>query len=301
VTPGAASNVAPGADSPNQTVTFAPTASGAYPATLAIVTGDPVCTPLPPPIALSGSGTQGKVVVSEAALAFGTDPSDAKGLVDCGTAGPARTFTIGNLGNQAFRVTSLALGLGAASPYAVSAGGALPVNVPIGGAVAVSVTPAAIPASVPNPNDATPFTDTLTVTTDAALDAPHRVTLTMQARGAVVADTPLAPSWTFGTVGYGSIGTFTSTLRNDGNAPVSVALEGLAQPAVFGVQSSPVQAAGGGVTAIVGQFTPPASSGAWTDRGRSACAPWARCVLLCPRSGRGRRLRSRARPARAAP
>jgi hypothetical protein len=93
----------------------------------------------------------------------------------------------------------------------------------------------------------------------------------MQAHGAVIADTPLATDWSFGTVGIGSIGTFTSTIRNVGNAPALVTLDNVQQPSIFGLQSSPthVVPAGtnNGVTAIVGQFAPPSSNGAWTDQG----------------------------------
>jgi hypothetical protein len=108
----------------------------------------------------------------------------------------------------------------------------------------------------------------------------------MQARGAVIANTPLATTWPFGTVTAGSIQTFTSSIRNTGNAPVSVALQGLLQPTIFGLQNNPTTAPGatkpGGsvVTAIVGQFTPPAPDGSWTDSGtlvvtplRALCAP----------------------------
>lgn len=255
-----------GATSGNEVVTFGPTSATPYPATLAVTTTDSLCTPLPSPIVLTGTGTQGKVSVSASTLSFGTDPSDAKGLVNCGATGPAQTFTVTNTGNQAFSITGLTLGLGAASPYAVT-GVTLPALVAIGGTATLTVTPKAIPSAVANPDDPSPFTDTLTVSTDAALDAPHAIALVMQARGAVISNTPLTTSWDFGTLGNGLIGTFTSTITNTGNAAASVSFQGLQHPTVFGLQSDPTVIAANGVTDVVGQFSPPQADQVWTDQG----------------------------------
>jgi hypothetical protein len=212
--------------------------------------------------------------VSAASIAFGTDPNDPNGLVNCGLAGPAHDFAVSNLGNQAFRITSLALGLGASSPFALAgSGAALPAMVPIGGSVTITVTPAAIPGTVADPKDASAFTDTLTITTDAALDNPHTVRLVMQARGAVIGDTPPPTAWSFGTVPFGSIGTYNTSIKNTGNAGASIALQGLAQPSIFGLKNNPTAAVGDAVTAIVGQFTPPASDGAWSDQGTLVVTP----------------------------
>jgi hypothetical protein len=128
------------------------------------------------------------------------------------------------------------------------------------------VTPTPIPKSVPDPSDPAPFTDNLTITTNALLDTPHKVSLVMQARGAIISDTPLATTWTFGTIGAGSIGTFTSTIRNTGNAPALVELEGLGLSSIFGVRNNPTTAVANGVASIVGQFTPPSSNGSWSDQ-----------------------------------
>jgi hypothetical protein len=201
--------------------------------------------------------------------------------VNCGATGPAHTLTISNLGNAAFHVTALGLGLGASSPFQLSgSAAALPATVPIGASLTLTITPTAIPATVADPNDASPFTDTLTVTTDAALDTPHAVSLVMQARGAVIASTPLSSSWSFGTIGLGSIGTITSTIRNTGNAAASVALRGLAQPSIFGIQNDPTTAAPNAVSAIVGQFVPPSANGAWTDQGTLVVTADAMCGAL---------------------
>jgi hypothetical protein len=267
VAPGALSVPADGGVSGSEALAFAPTMPVAYPATLALTTSDSLCTALPSSIPLTGTGTQGEVSLSASTLTFGTDPSDPQGRVNCGETGPSRTLTVSNVGNQPFQVTALSLGLGANSPYVLSgAGTGLPALVPIGGSVDILVTPNAIPKTVATPDDPTLFADTLTITTDAALDAPHAVALTMQARGAVIANTPLATAWNFGTIGFGSTGTFTSTIRNTGNAAVSIALNGLAQPSIFGMQNNPTLAPGGATTSIVGQFTPPSSDGSWSDQ-----------------------------------
>jgi hypothetical protein len=272
VTPAIYANLASGVGaSTRETLTFAPTETKQYPATLSIVTFDPVCTPLPPPMTISGTGTNGKVAVAPASIAFGSDTTDLKGRVNCGQQGPAHTFTVSNLGNQAFNITGLTLGLGSASPYQIS-GATLPAAVPIGGSVILTVTPNAIPQNVANPSDAAPFTDTLTVTTDATADPPHVVNLVMQAQGAVILSTPITTNWPFGTIYFGQIGTFTNSITNSGNSGVTIGIGGLMHPGIFGLQNSRVKASGGNpptgvVTSIVGTFTPPASNGSWTDQG----------------------------------
>jgi hypothetical protein len=266
VNPSRIDGLAPSATTPPLLVGFGPSAASSYPAALGLVTGDALCAPLPSPLTLSGTGTQGKVFVSASTLAFGTDPADPDGLVDCGATGISRTFTLSNVGNQAFHVTALALARGTTSPFAVSPPGTLPLAIPIGGGITITVTPAAIPA-IADPNDATLFRDTLTVTTDAALDAPHALALVMQARGAVIRDTPLAATWDFATVGFGAIATLTTAIENDGNAAARVSLGGLAQPSVFGLESNPTRALGRTATPVIAQFVPPTASGAWTDQG----------------------------------
>jgi hypothetical protein len=287
VAPASIASLAPGA-SGSSSLVFAPTKAIAYPATLALTTSDALCTALPSPLQLNGTGTQGQVALSVATIAFGMEASDPRGFVDCGGTGLPQTLTVSNVGNQTFQITALSLGK-SSSPFSLPPAllASLPLTVPIGGSASITLTPAPIPKTiVTDPNDPTTFSDTLTVTTNAALDAPHAVDLVMQARGAVIADTPLATAWSFGTVTAGSIQTFTSSIRNTGNAPVSVALQGLLQPAIFGLQSNPITAPGattpGGsvVTAITGQFAPPSPDGSWTDSGtlvatpvRALCAP----------------------------
>jgi hypothetical protein len=279
-TPAPLSNLGPGSALPGS-LTFFPTAAVSYPAMLAAVTTDPLCTPLPAPVPVSGTGTPIVVSVSAATLIFGTDPTDPQGLVNCGAQGLPHSLTVANLGNDSFQITGLTFGKGAASPYAVSGPGAtLPVTVPSGGASTIVVTPSPIPSNVANPNDKAAFSDVLTLTTDAAGDIPHEVALVMQPRGAVIANTPLTTTWNLGSVSFGSIGTFSSSIQNTGNASASIALIGLSQPTIFGLQTNPTIAPGGAVTPIVGQFTPPAASGQWADSGtlvvsasEAFCAP----------------------------
>ncbi len=270
-------SLAPGTTSATETVTFAPTAAMSYPATLVIQTSDALCTALPAPIVLSGTGTDGQVSVSASTLAFGTDPKDPAGLVNCGATGMPQTFTVKNLGNQLVHITELSLGLGASSPYSYSlpTGATLPLAMPIGSpSVTITVTPKAIPANVAKPSDPAPFTDTLTLKTDAVLDNPHPIKLVMQARGAVVADTPLATTWSFGTISFGSIGNFTSTIQDTGNDPLAISLTNLAEPSVFTLATQPTNAPGGNaITTIVGEFVPAASNGSWSDRGTLVVTP----------------------------
>jgi hypothetical protein len=265
----AIANLAPGGGvSAPVGVTFLPTTAVPYPATVSLSTSDSLCTPLPAALQLTGTGTQGEVSVSATTLAFGTDESDASGLVNCGATGLAHTFTVSNTGNQQLHITGLSLGLGASSPYVLSGDAtSLPFLLPIGGTTSITVTPQAIPPTVATPNDPTPFTDTLTLTTDAALDSPHRIALVMQARGAVIANTPLSTSWAFGTLASGLIGTFSTTITNTGNAAASIAFQGLSNPTVFGLENAPVTVAPDGVTQVVGQFSPPATNQVWTDKG----------------------------------
>lgn len=280
VAPASASNVASGGgETAPMSVVFAPSSAVAYPATIAIETSDPLCAPLPPPIVVTGTGTRGAVAISAASLTFGSDASDPVGLVDCGATGPARTFTVTNSGNQTVNLTGIALGQGSASPYVVS-GATIPAALPIGSGVTLTVTPKPIPSQVRNPNDPSPFTDTLTITTDATGDSPHAIPLVMQARGAVIADTVIATTWSFGTVSFGSIGTITSSITNTGNGAASVAFSGLAQPSVFGIRSDPTSVAPNATSAIVGQFVPPSADGAWADVGTLTLSAEAFCAPL---------------------
>jgi hypothetical protein len=280
--PGTATSIAAGGGaSPDIDVDFTPPSAIAYPASVALSTSDALCTALPTTLPITGTGAQGRVLVSPGRITFGTNPADPVGLVDCGKVGPARTLSVSNVGNDAFQVTSLSLGRGASSPYALSGEATnLPSTVPIGGSVSLVVTPSPIPANVANPNDASAYADTITIVTSAALDVPHSVPLVMQPRGAIIASTPVATTWSFGTVAYGSIGTVTTAIENHGNAPATVTLQGLLQPGVFGIENNPTTASPNAVTSVVGQFVPPSQDGSWSDRGSVVVTADAFCAPL---------------------
>jgi hypothetical protein len=252
-----------------ETVDFEPTLAGPLGARLAFQTSDALCTPLPAPIVLGGTGTSGSLALSAQSLTFGADPTDLSGLVDCGRRGTPQTVTLTNQGNQDLAVVSAKLAKGAASPYALSGPGiAAQARVPMsGGTTTITITPAPIPAAVSNPNDPSPFLDDLVVTTNVPGDAAHTVHLVMQARGAVIVGAPPQGPWNFGTIGAGSIATYTTPIRNAGNAPASVALAGLSQPTIFALQVNPTTVPANGVVDLVGQFAPPAQDGVWNDQG----------------------------------
>jgi hypothetical protein len=272
LSPGIVANIAPGSTFSPIKATFKPTAMGSYPATLSVTTTDPVCTPLPAPVQISGTGTDGVVTVSTASLFFGTDPNDkTAGFVACGATGLTQTLTVSNGGNQVVHITGLTLGKGASSPFTVSSS-TMTLGIDTAAAPAtLTITPSAIPATVANPSDPAQFSDALTITTDAAGDSPHSVNLFMQARGAVISNESIAATWPFGIVSYGSIGTITSTMQNTGNAPATIALTGQAQPTIFTLLAQPETIAGHGLggayTQITGEFVPPAANGSWTDQG----------------------------------
>jgi hypothetical protein len=280
VTPPTASNLAPGGGMSTASVTFAPASAGSHPATLSFTTSDLVCAPLPAPIQLAGTGTQGLPVVSTNQLDFG--------LVHCGATGSSKTFTVSNQGTQLFNVTSMAFGPMApgktTSPFKTpvpAATTASPIPVGIGSTVTITVSPNAIPGlpAVVDPNDPSVYSDTLTLKTDAVGDTAHTINLLMQPQGAVITETQLATPWNFGTVGFGSIGTITSTIRNTGNATASVTLAEVAQSTIFALANSPTTVAAKDVTSIVGQFAPDAPNRTWNDQGRLVltapvlCAP----------------------------
>lgn len=268
------------------TVTFDAPAAISYPATLQITTNDSLCAPLPPPIVLSGTGTSGSASLSASVLTFGTNPSDPNGFVACGATGVAQGLTIANVGNQSFEITGVDLGKSSLpnpdggapfpAPFALSgAGTQVPVTLPVTGFTNLEITPNPIPQTLAATTlfDSSFFGDVLTVTTNISGDSPHTVSLVMQAHGAIIANTPLQTSWNFGTVGVGSIGTFTQTIQDLGNSPASVGLEGLGLPTIFGLANNPTPVSANAVAAIVGEFSPPSQDGTWTDQGTLVVQP----------------------------
>jgi hypothetical protein len=269
--------IGPGA-SATESVTFNAPAAVSYPAAISFSTSDPLCTPLPAAIVLSGTGTAGAVGLSASTLYFGTNPTDPtpsnRGLVNCGAIGTTQTLTISNIGSQTLNVTGLTLQKGSLSPFTLSpATTTLPIPLTISGStssIVVTLTPSAIPSVNVDPTSATTYSDTLTIATDAAGDTPHTVQLVMQPRGAVITGSAPPTTWSFGTIAEGSIGTFLgTTIGNAGNIPASVSLlaaSSLSLPSVFGLQNNPVSLSPGD-TGLVGQFTPNAPNASWAGQG----------------------------------
>ncbi len=264
-------------------MTFNSATASPSPATFTLSTTDPLCTALPTPIVLSGTGTSGIVSVSASTLTFGA-PGDPNGFVNCGATGQPQTVTISNVGNQSFNVTGVNLGKGAASPFTLAPVSA-PVKVPIAGSVTVTINPSIIPKIGVDPSNAAAFSDVLTISTDATGDTPHAIALVMQPRGAVISSATQPPptTWNFGTIGAGSIGSFLgTTIQNTGNLAATVTLQPtgtLSLPSVFGLQNNPVTA-GPGLTALVGQFVPNLANSTWTGQGQLLVTAAAMCSDL---------------------
>lgn len=281
----------------SESVAFAPTPPSSPALQQAMVTigntTNPQCTPLPS-LPLIGTATSGVVSLSTNSLNFGA--------VNCGSAGTSQSFTVANMGgNQPFNITaapiftSTMMAAGTYFTASVTTSGGTAVTYPAavipGDYVTVTVTPQAIPSAVANPPDTSAFSDTITVTTDVPGDTPHGVTLGMEASGAIISPTALPTTWNFGTIQYGSIGTWPTTITNTGNAPAYVTFtsavldgglpdSGLSQPTIFSLASNATTAAPNSVTSIVGQFTPSLADGTWSDQGTLSVTAAAFCEPL---------------------
>jgi hypothetical protein len=202
--------------SPRSSVTFSPTSTTPVTGSVAIGVGasDTLCAPLPPPLALSGTGTNGKVVVSPASLI--ASPDGVNQMVPCGQAALPMTVTIQNIGNAPFTWTATLLH-GNGTFYTVS-----PTSGPVGpmASVPVTITPKVVPATSSTAPDA--FADTLTITTTAALDVPHTVALHETAQGAIISRS--LNSLNFGNVANGTTSTQTYTFSNTGNVNATLTL-----------------------------------------------------------------------------
>src|SRR5580658_1077053 len=202
--------------SPQSSVTFAPTTTTAVSGSVAIGVGasDVLCAPVPQPLALSGSGTSGKVVVSPTSFVF--TPDGVNQTVPCGQSALPVTVTIQNIGNAFFDWTATLLH-GNGTFYTVA---------PTSGAVGsmssqtVTITPKGIPNTSSTATDA--FADTLTITTNAAMDVPHTVALHQTAQGAIISRS--LNSLNFGNVANGTTSTQTYTFSNTGNVNATLTL-----------------------------------------------------------------------------
>lgn len=246
VTPSGSMAVA-GATVGTFTATFAPgqstmTQSGTV--SMLIDGVDVLCAPLPTPVSLSGTGTNGSVSYSPLALDFGA--------VNCGATAGVQTVTFSNGGNQSYTLTPM-LGKGATSPYSLSLAPADGVAVGDGGVVVITVTPKPIPqTSAVTPNL---YGDTLTVSTDVSGDTPHAIALRQSAAGSIFAIS--ANSLSFGSVPVGITASSQFTVSNSGTRQGTLTFTPV-QPALFSMPA-PVSLSGGTNSIESARFTPMAA------------------------------------------
>jgi hypothetical protein len=213
-----------GSATPN--ATFAPTAVQGYSgsAALGVANGTVLCAPLPgQSLSMSGSGSSAPppVVVTPGTIDFGD--------VNCGTAAAANT-SIQITNNTASPITaSLSLGNTNGSNFTAT--------IPNGGVIAanssakVTVTPKTIPISSNTQVGGDHFGDTLTITTNAAGDSGHTVTIDESAQGAILAfnqsttHVPATPgsAKSFNVLNQGSLAaSFTLTPSSSNKPPYTV-------------------------------------------------------------------------------
>ncbi|MFO0595542.1 MAG: hypothetical protein U0228_09565 [Myxococcaceae bacterium] len=188
---------------------FHPTRVAPSTTTVAVTVREKTCGASLTSLSLSGRGTTGVVGLSTTDVLFGTN-----GRVACGAQSPARTLTLTNGGGVAYAWTAT-LGKGTSSPFTVMPSSG---TVPAMGSVMLTLTSTGIPATADTALDA--FGDTLTLSTDAANDAPHLVALHQSADGAVLRFDP--GSIDFGGVPVNSTASAPVALINDGSSSVGV-------------------------------------------------------------------------------
>lgn len=248
------------------TARFSPTTVGAKSGAVALkASGGVLCAPLPPATTLSGTGTNGTLGLSTTTLEFGS--------TNCGATASPQTFEVRNTGNGAFDFV-VAAGKGAASPYNVT-----PVRgtVPAAGKVIVTVTPKPIPTV----SDVTAnlYGDTLTVTPTGIVGGTSQsLALRQTARGARLSFT--AASVPFSNVVTGTTSRGALGVRNDGNAPITVAASDSGSDAAsFALAAGPHAIAAGGQAALAPTFSPlrtgahGASIGIAVGANEALCAP----------------------------
>jgi hypothetical protein len=203
----------------------------------------PLCSAPPPAqLPVSASGIASLLGVSPVGVISFTGPgfgpmglaSPPLGFTYCGTQSPVRTITLTNNAGPrgpAITIKSALLAGGAASPFKVfgptngdPAGTVIDND---GGSCNLTIIPAQIPWGTAFGGD--PFSDTLTVVTDAPGDQPHVIVLKQQMYGWYTPDLGPQPLTThgvtffdFGTVTRGITAVANMSLTNAGNAPVTI-------------------------------------------------------------------------------
>lgn len=225
-------------------VSFTPANTTGASSFATLIVAEPVCGTSVSRIDMSGQGTNGKVGLSTSDVNFGTN-----GFVDCGTQATSQTFTLSNFGTASYGWTAV-LGKGGASPFhANMTSGTVPAN----NSVMITVTTDAIPQQASTAMDA--FGDTFTITTDAAGDSAHVVSLHQTAQGASLSFNP--GSIDFGQVPAASSANAPFSVVNSGNARVNVSLA--SDNAAFAVSPTGPSGLSPGNLSVLGTFTPDGS------------------------------------------
>ncbi|MBI5684478.1 MAG: choice-of-anchor D domain-containing protein [Verrucomicrobia bacterium] len=226
-------------------VVYTPSAIGAANGTLTIASNDPANPQIA--VALSGTGTASRMVVSPTAVDFGS-----------ATVGSTvtRTTTVTNSGNAAGSVTGLSL-TGSLDFSLASSNPATPIVVQPNASVTITVTyrPAAAGAD----------SGALQVATDDVKAALTSVALTGSGTAVVVApNINVNPtSLAFGNVNVGGSKTATTTIQNTGTASLTVSAITVSGAAFSVSTSGPLTVAPGASAAVTVTYAP-TSAGAST-------------------------------------
>jgi hypothetical protein len=178
--------VVPGAAPVSVQVAFTPTQIETYTDTITttVTGGAPVCSGAPANASLTGAGVNGvSITPTSLTLDFGN--------VQCGTPAAApQNITINNTGPTVTYTPSF--GLGANSPYTLEDTSNSPITpgqaYPLGASVTIQVVPKQI--TLPANTAAGGYNDTLTITTTASQDQPHKIQLSETAQGTIFTLTP---------------------------------------------------------------------------------------------------------------
>jgi hypothetical protein len=224
---------------PRSTVNFLPTSASPAAGSIAVAVGasDVLCAPLPTPLSLSGTGTSGKVTVSP--TSFVLTPDGVNNYVPCGETALPVMVTIQNSGTAPFNWNgTLEHGNGTYYTLSATSGVVTPTS-----SASLTITPKAVPGNASTAPNA--YGDILTITTNAANDVPHTVTLNETAQGAIISRS--LGTLNFGNVAMGTTSTQTYTFTNTGNMDATLMFSN-GNPAF--VQSTPLTvSAGSGIFA----------------------------------------------------
>jgi hypothetical protein len=258
----------------------APGTPGLVTSNLVIATTDPLCAPLPGTpdgtYPVEATATEAGPSVQPGSLNFG--------LNNCGAAAAgAQNITITNTGNQDFHVTSW--DVDNTSYYTLSSTSATGVNVLAnsGNSVVITVTPNAIPATVPAVPAYLTYSGTVSIRTDANVPVPNfTVSLTMGAQGVIVNGNLATTTFAFGTVTRPGTSDEIVTIDNIGNWPLQAQLIGL-NTGVFSLSpATTVEATTPGTTNLVTVFAPNVAHTSWADTAALLIAPTAGGVFCSP-------------------